>query len=122
MSKSELQKHRNQLEDMIARLHDEEAHLRHKVMRAEEPSGIAEQEPYHNPEEERAELAQNEIALSVLENEDSLLGECQAALQRIKKGKYGICESCAHTIGQKRLNAAPYARFCVRCAREATPD
>ena len=119
MIKNDLQKYREQLDSMIGKLEEEEAHLRHKVMRVVEPEGISEQEPYHSQEDERPELAQNEVALSVLGSEDTLLGECQAALQRIEKGTFGICELCGHGIAQQRLRAAPYARLCMRCVREA---
>ena len=122
MIQIELQKYGAQLRSMIEKLQEEEAHLRRKVMRVVEPEGLSEQEPYHSPEDERPELAQNEVALSVWGSEDTWLGECQAALQRIEKGTFGICESCGIGIGQKRLQVAPYARFCMRCARGAATE
>jgi RNA polymerase-binding transcription factor DksA len=122
MIRSEFQKYREILHSMIEKLEQEEAHLRHKVMRVIEQDGMSEQEPYHSPEDERPELAQNEVALSVLGSEDTLLSECQAALQRMEEGKFGICEQCGHAIARKRLEAAPYARLCMRCAREGEPE
>jgi DnaK suppressor protein len=122
MMTSELQKYGDQLRRMIGTMQEEEFHLRHKVMRVVEPEGLSEQEPYHSQDDERPELAQNEVALSVLGSEDTLLGECQAALQRLEKGMFGICEQCGHGIARKRLEAAPFARFCMRCAREVAPE
>lgn len=37
------------------------------------------------------------------------------ALEKMKKGKYGICEKCKKTISEKRLRAIPEARFCRNC-------
>jgi DnaK suppressor protein len=42
------------------------------------------------------------------------------ALKRIKQGTFGECAHCAGEIEVKRLNAIPWARYCVKCqeARE----
>lgn len=37
------------------------------------------------------------------------------ALEKIKKGKYGICESCGKKIAEKRLKVHPEARICLKC-------
>lgn len=39
------------------------------------------------------------------------------ALEKIKKGKYGICEKCQKPIGIKRLKVSPEARSCLKCKR-----
>jgi RNA polymerase-binding protein DksA len=50
-------------------------------------------------------------------NEEQLLTEVTAALDRIAKGTYGQCASCGRPIGRDRLAAVPYARTCIDCAR-----
>jgi len=62
---------------------------------------------------------QTEIAVSIglAENEAHLRTEIDAALARISDETFGTCEECAAKIGVKRLNALPYARFCIRCER-----
>ncbi len=40
------------------------------------------------------------------------------ALERIERGTYGICESCTLRIGNKRLEAVPSARRCIKCKSE----
>jgi DnaK suppressor protein len=42
------------------------------------------------------------------------------ALERIKHGTYGECAECGGDIEPKRLEALPWARYCVACqqARE----
>jgi RNA polymerase-binding transcription factor DksA len=39
------------------------------------------------------------------------------ALEKIKKGNYGICEKCQREIEIDRLEAIPEARFCKKCKR-----
>ena len=44
-----------------------------------------------------------------------LLREVLAALRRIDQDGYGICLECAEPISPKRLQAVPWARYCVTC-------
>ena len=47
--------------------------------------------------------------------EKSLLREVEEALARVKDGTYGVCQECEEPISPKRLQALPWAKFCVRC-------
>ena len=44
-----------------------------------------------------------------------LLREISDALHRIEAGHYGICLECEEPISVKRLDAVPWARYCVTC-------
>lgn len=44
-----------------------------------------------------------------------LLRAVVAALQKLDDGSFGSCERCNETIGEKRLEALPYARCCITC-------
>ena len=55
------------------------------------------------------------ILLSINESERTLLDQVDAALQRIELGGYGECMNCSQQIGEARLNAVPYARYCINC-------
>jgi DnaK suppressor protein len=44
-----------------------------------------------------------------------LLREISGALHRIDGGTYGICMECEEPISAKRLDAVPWARYCVSC-------
>ena len=46
-----------------------------------------------------------------------LLRDVVSALQRIDEGNYGSCERCGETIAEKRLEALPFARYCIDCQR-----
>ncbi|OYV06127.1 MAG: RNA polymerase-binding transcription factor [Verrucomicrobiales bacterium VVV1] len=56
-----------------------------------------------------------DFALSVLAKEQDALYEIEQALQRIKKGFYGVCEMSGKKIPQARLEAIPFARLTVEC-------
>jgi DnaK suppressor protein len=45
------------------------------------------------------------------------LVEC--ALERIRIGGFGVCASCDDVIALKRLQAAPWARYCLECQERA---
>ena len=44
-----------------------------------------------------------------------LLREISDALLRIEQGNYGVCLECEEPISVKRLEAVPWARYCVAC-------
>ncbi|MCX6764630.1 MAG: TraR/DksA C4-type zinc finger protein [Candidatus Nealsonbacteria bacterium] len=43
------------------------------------------------------------------------LQDINSALEKIKKGKYGICENCKKSISIERLKAFPSAKSCEKC-------
>jgi DnaK suppressor protein len=63
--------------------------------------------------------AEGEVALALLGTEEQVLAEARAALDRLDRGTFGRCEQCGKAIGKARLDAVPYARHCIRCARAA---
>jgi DnaK suppressor protein len=46
---------------------------------------------------------------------ESTLRDINNALERIKKGTYGICKYCREEIGEQRLLARPVANTCIAC-------
>ena len=59
-----------------------------------------------------------EIASHLAELEAKELRQIERAIQKIKKGTYGVCEGCGSKIPIARLNALPYSTSCVQCQRE----
>ena len=57
-----------------------------------------------------------ENILGLMDSERKILLEITDALRRIEDGTYGICESRGEQIPAQRLNAIPWARYCVACA------
>src|SRR5690348_5307277 len=50
--------------------------------------------------------------------EMKLLREVEDALRRIERGNYGICHDCEEPISTKRLDAVPWAKYCVGCQEQ----
>jgi DnaK suppressor protein len=70
------------------------------------------------PDENAQEIndySTNVVTEKVLEKS---LEDINKALDRIKKGTYGICKYCGQPIAKKRLLARPTANSCVKCKTE----
>lgn len=59
---------------------------------------------------------EQEFALDLMDSERRLLEEINAALARINTGEYGICSGTGKTIPRTRLEANPWAKYCVEYA------
>jgi DnaK suppressor protein len=59
-----------------------------------------------------------DFALSLLSAEQEMLKEIEAAIQRIYKGSYGICEVTGKPIKAERLEAVPFTRFSLEGQRQ----
>jgi DnaK suppressor protein len=46
-----------------------------------------------------------------------LLKEVMIALRKLDEGGFGDCERCGEGIAEKRLEALPFARYCIDCQR-----
>ncbi len=62
---------------------------------------------------------QDEISSQLAEVESRELVRIEVALERMRNGQYGMCETCGTNIPMARLNALPYATSCIKCQREA---
>jgi DnaK suppressor protein len=56
-----------------------------------------------------------DLVFEQTDNEHRLLDDVEAALRRIEKKVYGICEGNGERISLARLKAIPYARYCINC-------
>jgi DnaK suppressor protein len=61
---------------------------------------------------------EQEFTLGLMDSERKLLKEIDDALQRVEHGTYGICEGTGRQIQKARLEAQPWARYCVEYARK----
>jgi RNA polymerase-binding transcription factor DksA len=59
-----------------------------------------------------------EFTLGLIENEQGTLDLINEALVRMERGTFGQCAECGEPISKSRLQAIPYARHCIRCARK----
>jgi DnaK suppressor protein len=66
-----------------------------------------------------AASAETIVDSAILVQQRKELNEIEFALDKIKKGSFGICEMCEEPIGKARLEVKNFARFCITC-REIT--
>lgn len=59
-----------------------------------------------------------EFTLSLIENEQGVLEQIGESLRRVDAGTYGLCEECEGPIAKPRLQALPYTKHCIECARK----
>jgi len=104
MTKTELNKYREILETKQAELA--------QVLRNRDGITI-EKSPDALDEVQNA--AERELAIRNLDRESNLLRNVRAALARIEDGSFGICMHCEEDISPKRLNAVPWAPYCIAC-------
>jgi DnaK suppressor protein len=53
---------------------------------------------------------------------ESSLRDVEMALERIKKGTYGICKYCNKQIDEKRILARPASSSCIECKKKFTQE
>ena len=57
----------------------------------------------------------HDIEIALLSEESDVIEMIDESLQRLEDGEFGICMDCGCMISPGRLEAKPYARYCVRC-------
>lgn len=62
--------------------------------------------------------ADAELSLRVLEMRMGEVANLDEALERVRAGTYGRCESCGKRIAAARLKLLPGARHCVDCQKQ----
>lgn len=77
------------------------------------------QESTDEPTEDIVDRANNsynrELMFSISDTERLMLLQVEEALNRIEVGTYGRCTNCGNAINPLRLDAVPWARFCIDC-------
>ena len=58
-----------------------------------------------------------EMNLALRQAAEAKIESIKAALSRLDRGIYGICEVCGQPIDPARLEILPDTTLCVRCAR-----
>jgi RNA polymerase-binding transcription factor DksA len=64
------------------------------------------------------DTADRDFALSLISNEQEALKEIADAIERLKSGKYGICEITNKAIPHARLMAVPFTRYSLEGQKE----
>ena len=62
---------------------------------------------------------EKELLFELSDNERVMLDQIEGSLRKMEKGAYGLCESCQKTIAKARIQAVPFARYCIQCQSSA---
>lgn len=62
-----------------------------------------------------AATAERTETMGIIDNLKNQLDDVNAALAKIEKGTYGICDRCGKDIGADRLEFRPMSVLCVDC-------
>lgn len=68
--------------------------------------------------EQGSETYEQSLSLNLAAEDRRLIREIDAALQRIDKGTFGICEMTGKAISRERLEELPWTRYSIEAARE----
>jgi DnaK suppressor protein len=60
-------------------------------------------------------MGERELAIRNLDRDSAMLRQVRRAIGRLDDESYGICARCEEDIAPKRLNAVPWAAYCIKC-------
>ena len=108
LTKKEMEKYRRLLEDKKASLSAEIA----KTRSAEEETT---EESTQDIADKAVSSYTREFLYSLTDGERNTLLHIDDALGPIDEGTYGLCLNCGQLMTEKRLNAVPWAPYCLDC-------
>jgi YteA family regulatory protein len=98
------------------RIHRELEEIEKEISIDDTPISQGELADYDNhPADAATDTYEKERDIAVRENFREILGRIDEALGKIERGTYGICDRCGREISEGRLEAVPYAIYCVEC-------
>ena len=119
LKNEELESFRTALLGLRSRLRGDLDQMTDEALRRDQPdsSGNLSNVPLHMADV-GTENYDQEFTLALIENEQGTLELVIEALDRLNHGKYGRCVECGEPISKPRLQALPYTRHCIQCARD----
>lgn len=73
---------------------------------------------YSDSVDAASDATHHAVSSKLAEFESRELNKIERALQQIRRGAYGTCETCSKKIPMARLNALPYTTLCVNCQQD----
>jgi DnaK suppressor protein len=65
-----------------------------------------------------SEHVEAETHARLIEHRWSTQAVLDDALQRLRRGFYGVCDECGEEISLERLRAMPFAAYCIDCQHQ----
>ena len=119
LKEDELGSYRQTLQSLRARLRGDLDQMTDEALRRDSAGGTGNLSnvPLHMADLGTDNYDQ-EFTLGLIENEQGTLELVVEALARMENGRFGECVECGGAISKPRLEALPYARHCIGCARK----
>ncbi|MDQ6958189.1 MAG: RNA polymerase-binding protein DksA [Mariprofundaceae bacterium] len=108
LSKTQLDKFREQLATWRKEL-DDGLNQTIQSMHQEE------QTSFPDPTDQATVETDRNFDLRIRDRERKLIKKIDQAINRIKDGSFGACDSCGGSISVKRLQARPVTTLCIDC-------
>ncbi len=105
------------LEEIKRKLEGERTGLLATVKKDESVEDFGSDLDHSDEESNEAESIGNHLAEA--QDLKERINEIDAALNKIRTGKYGICERCGKKIDEEVLKVVPESRFCKNCKKKA---
>jgi DnaK suppressor protein len=86
-----------------------------QVTEAEMSSRERDLEATQDPADMAANAYTKELLISMSANDRRLLSLIDEALLRVENGEFGHCVNCDEPVSERRLDAVPWARYCLKC-------
>jgi len=71
-----------------------------------------------DPADQASEETERNFDLRIQDRERRLIRKIDQALNRVKEGRFGVCDQCGGSISLKRLQARPVTTQCIDCKTE----
>ncbi len=65
------------------------------------------------------ESLHDEIQVALIDRYSDQVAQIEAALDRLARREYGVCQDCGESIGLARLRAMPFTERCRHCQARA---
>lgn len=107
---------KKKLEQFKKKLEQRQQELRRTVSRNVQDGRAADSEDIaQDIADKAANSYTKEFLFSQSSNDRALLARVEEALVRIREGNFGECINCGNEVNPKRLEAVPWARYCIKC-------
>ena len=80
-----------------------------------EPDALATSIQTPDADEFAVKSAMQDVTAVTLDLRSRMLKDIERSLKQIAEGTYGLCEGCGEEISANRLQALPWARYCLTC-------
>jgi DnaK suppressor protein len=106
---------KKKLKQYEAKLNEYRNMLLGMVERTEDYGREADRDVSQDPADKASNSYTKELLFSQSTNERNTLKLIEEAIARVQDGSFGECLNCGEDIQPKRLDAIPWAPYCIKC-------